>query len=63
MQVLPELLRVLNFEFLKTQVIIESKKKQNEPIGQDVVTCVQLGSDILRKWLEENQIQKDLDSH
>lgn len=47
MQVLPELLRVLNFEFLKTQVIIESKQKQEEPIDQDVVACVELGSDIL----------------
>lgn len=40
MQVLPELLRVLNFEFLKTQVIIETKSEQNQSIESDVASCV-----------------------
>ena len=59
MQVLPELLKVLNFEFLKTQVIIETKSEQNQPIESDVVTCVQLGTDILQKWLQQNQNHQD----
>jgi len=59
MQVLPELIRSLNFEFLKAQVIIERKSANEEEIDQDITNCVQLGTNILQKWLMEHQIKKD----
>ena len=53
MQVLPELIRTLNNEFLKTQVLIERKINQSQPIEQDVTECVRWGANFLQAWLED----------
>ena len=44
MQVLPELIRTLNNGFLKTQVRIERKANQCQPIDDDIRECVEWGA-------------------
>jgi len=52
--ILPELIRQLNAQFISSQVNIERKLNQCQPVTDDIQVCVQWGANFLVSWLQEN---------